>query len=169
MRTFPSGATRNNDEGKIDYEGFLSPLALTAYGRYLHKNRFLENGSLRASDNWQKGVPQSTYMKSMWRHFMDVWRHHRGYPTDGSMNDALCAIIFNAQGMLHERLKIKLAVEGYKPQQPWVNWAKDWRNPYSAIAQTNQKLQSLEERRRQEYHRTNFASSPQPEVYPGDW
>ncbi len=58
-REFISGATRNSEEGKLDYEGFLSPLALARYAQYMHRHRELEDGTLRASDNWQKGIPPS--------------------------------------------------------------------------------------------------------------
>ena len=56
MRTFDSGATRDDDKEKIDPEGFLSVPALEAYFAYMHKHRKQADGSLRASDNWQKGM-----------------------------------------------------------------------------------------------------------------
>lgn len=109
IRTFESGATRDRDTDKIDYEGFLSSLVLERFGQYMHKNRKQSDGQLRASDNWQKGIPLEAYMKSMWRHFLDVWMCHRGEHTftkeTGQMEEALCAVIFNASGYLHELLK----------------------------------------------------------------
>ena len=105
-RVFATGASRNSDEGKLDFEGFLSPLVLLHYAKYLDKHRCLEDGSLRDSDNWQKGIPRSQIMKSFWRHFVDVWLHHRGlgsYAVE-SLNDALCGVIFNAMAYLHEYL-----------------------------------------------------------------
>jgi hypothetical protein len=42
------------DAEKPDYEGFLSPPVIEAFGRYMHKNRRLADGSMRASDNWQR-------------------------------------------------------------------------------------------------------------------
>lgn len=104
MRKFESGATRDNDAGKLDYEGFLSPLALERFAEYMNLNRFQADGELRDSDNWQKGIPKDAYMKSMWRHFMDVWKAHRGVGTI-PMDEALCAVLFNAMGYLHEALK----------------------------------------------------------------
>jgi hypothetical protein len=106
MRTFTSGATRNLDDNKLDYEGFLSPLVLERYAQYMHKHRKQADGSMRPSDNWQKGIPIKEYMKSLWRHVMDVWRHVRGLPGEDSFEDSLCAVIFNASGMLHERMKL---------------------------------------------------------------
>jgi len=103
-RTFDTGATRDTDEGKWDYEGFLSPLVLERYAEYMHKNRIQSDGELRDSDNWQKGIPKDAYMKSMWRHFMDVWMYHRGHD-EWQMEEALCAMLFNVMGYLYEELK----------------------------------------------------------------
>lgn len=105
VRTFTTGATRDTDVGKIDYEAFLSPLTLKAYAEYMHKNRFQKDGSIRSGDNWQKGIPDDVYMKSNFRHFMDLWRIHRGYKSAVSKKEALCAILFNTMGMLHEDVK----------------------------------------------------------------
>jgi hypothetical protein len=111
-RQFASGATRDTDKDKLDYESFLSPLVLERYAKYLHKNRRMKDGSLRDGDNWQKGIPTSVYMKSMWRHFMDVWKLHRNSSISSDANkmceqeEALCAVIFNASGYLHELLKM---------------------------------------------------------------
>ena len=104
-RQFSSGAMRNSDEGKIDYEAFLSPTVLKAYGKYMHKNRKMEDGTLREGDDWQKGIPCKEYMKSMWRHFLDVWSNHRGIKTEEDEITNLCGVLFNAMGMLHDKLK----------------------------------------------------------------
>ena len=107
LRTFATGATRTADSGRIDPEGFLSPLAVQRYSEYLHKHRFQADGVTRDSDNWQRGVPLDVYMKSAWRHFLHWWTRHRGWtvsdPQAGSdIEEDLCAVIFNAQGYLHE-------------------------------------------------------------------
>lgn len=103
MRQFESGATRTSAEGKLDYEGFLSPIVIERYGQYMHKNRLQPDGTLRESDNWQKGIPLDAYMKSLWRHFLEAWKIHRG--GEGDMEEALCAIMFNSMGYLHELKK----------------------------------------------------------------
>jgi hypothetical protein len=103
MREFHTGATRDTDEGKLDYEGFLSPMVLRRYAEYMHKNRFQADGKVRASDNWQKGMPKDVYMKSMWRHFHDVWTAHRN--EDDDIEEPLCALLFNVMGYLHEEMK----------------------------------------------------------------
>ena len=114
IRTFTSGATRHVDDKKHDYEGFLSPWALRRFGEYMHSHRIQADGSKRDSDNWQKGIPVDQYMKSLLRHTLDAWSMHRGLRTfdtkDSSevdVDDALCAILFNAFGYLHEILKEK--------------------------------------------------------------
>lgn len=109
IRTFPTGATRNLDIGKLDYEGFLSPLVIERFAEYMHKNRLQADGKVRESDNWQKGMPKDSYIKSGWRHFFDWWKEHRGcgVDTSESLEESICALIFNAQGYLHEHLKNK--------------------------------------------------------------
>jgi len=108
IRVFGTGATRDTAAGKLDYEGFLSPAVLQRFAEYMHKNRIQSDGSLRDSDNWQKGIPRTAYMKSLWRHLMHVWTLHRSsaYVT-AEMEDALCACLFNVSGYLHELLKEK--------------------------------------------------------------
>jgi hypothetical protein len=51
-------------------------------------------------------------MKSLWRHLVAVWTLHRGnsLPPDEqgrevTLNTALSALMFNAQGYLHEVVK----------------------------------------------------------------
>lgn len=106
MRTFDTGATRDVDETKFDYEGFLSPLVLARFAEYMHKHRVQADGKLRDSDNWQKGMPLNVYMKSAWRHFFDWWLEHRRGAVVGCdvTEEAICALIFNAQGYLHALL-----------------------------------------------------------------
>lgn len=106
-RIFTTGASRNNDIDLPDYEGFLSPLVIEAYGRYMHKHRHLKDGSMRASDNWQKGIPKDAYIKSAFRHFVDWWVFHRGGIGRDTLVDALCALLFNVSGYLHETLSRK--------------------------------------------------------------
>ena len=117
MREFATGATRDGDAGKFDYEGFLSPLALERFAAYMHRHRLQADGNLRDSDNWQKGIPLDAYMKSAWRHFFDWWKAHRGlnpssapgrvqdFTPGEELEESICALIFNAMGYLHETLK----------------------------------------------------------------
>jgi hypothetical protein len=109
MQTFESGATRNDDSAKFDYEGFLNPEALHAFGAYMHEHRFQRDGTVRDADNWQQGIPFRTYVKSLVRHVIDLWRMERGYavinPDTGqphTKQELCCAIVFNAMGYLKE-------------------------------------------------------------------
>lgn len=112
MRQFDTGATRDTSQDKLDFEAFLSPQVLIRFAEYMHKHRQNSDGTLRPGDNWQKGMPLDVYMKSAWRHFMDIWCGHRGDATV-DMEESLCALLFNIQGYLHETLKAK------KPVATW--------------------------------------------------
>ncbi len=104
MREFDTGATRDTNENKLDFEGFLSSPVLQRYAEYMNKNRKQADGKLRDSDNWQKGIPIIVYMKSMWRHFFEVWSGHRSKVSNEALQEALCALLFNVMGYLHEVL-----------------------------------------------------------------
>lgn len=105
MRYYDSGATRDIDEDKLDFEGFLSPRVIERYAQYMHEHRVQTDGALRDSDNWQRGIPKNDYMKSAWRHFFAWWSGHRGVRDPQALEDDLCALIFNAMGYLHEHLR----------------------------------------------------------------
>ena len=106
IRTFATGATRDADDDKLDFEGFLCPEVLQCFAEYMHGKRVQSDGGLRDSDNWQKGIPKAQYVKSGWRHWHSIWRDHR---KDGRVSrDDLCAMMFNVMGYLHEDLKEKL-------------------------------------------------------------
>jgi hypothetical protein len=105
MRIFKTGATRDLADSKFDYEGFLSLEALDTYAAYMHHHRRQADGKLRDSDNWQKGIPRSAYMKSLLRHTFNAWRVHRGVqPIQGDepIEQALCGVLFNTMGLLFE-------------------------------------------------------------------
>lgn len=105
IRVFGTGATRNLDKDKHDPEGFFNPIVIHRFNEYMHKHRKQANGKTRDSDNWQKGIPKSAYIKSGFRHFLDWWSEHRGYSSREGIQEALCGVIFNAQGYLFEILK----------------------------------------------------------------
>lgn len=109
IRIFETGATRDTSEGKLDYEGFLSPLVLERFAMYMDCHRKQSDGSFRDSDNWQKGIPLEAYMKSCWRHFISWWKLHRDtpIPCQDDLEETLCAMMFNVMGYLHEILKRK--------------------------------------------------------------
>ena len=112
MRKFESGATRDDCDQKYDYEGFLCPEVIEKFGAYMHANRVQADGNLRDSDNWQKGIPLDQYQKSLWRHHHEMWKLHRRkkrYGVDAvspqDMYDAICGVMFNAMGYMHELIK----------------------------------------------------------------
>jgi hypothetical protein len=106
VRTFDTGATRDTDAGKLDYEGFEHPSVMRRFAEFMHSKRPQPDGSLRDSDNWQLGMPRQAYMKSMWRHLMEVWSAHRAGVFSGKeLEEALCAIRFNVNGYLFEVVK----------------------------------------------------------------
>ena len=107
MRQFPSGATRDTDTNKLDYEAFLSPIVLERYCQYLNKHRVQSDGQLRDGDNWQKMFGEKHFdvcLKSLLRHIMDVWKQHRGYKSAQSIEDSICGALFNLQAYLFKIL-----------------------------------------------------------------
>lgn len=105
MLGFASGATRNRKENELQYEGFISPLALQMFAEYMHEHRHTADGSVRDSDNWQKGIPDESYRDSLLRHVMDLWLIYRGWDEqareDGDLRKALAGAYFNVQGLMH--------------------------------------------------------------------
>ena len=106
MRQFNTGATRDTDVEKYDYEGFYHPLVVERFGQYMHHHRKQADGNLRDSDNWQRGIPIPVYVKSMLRHVISVWKGWRMQQTISE--EEACAILFNVQGMLLESIKRRI-------------------------------------------------------------
>lgn len=117
IRTFDTGATRDTDDFKPDFEGFLSPLVMHRFGEYMVKHRVQTDGTIRPSDNWQKGIPRSVYIKSAFRHFFEWWTAHRnggGGAVAELLEDSICALLFNAMGYLFEVLNERNVQENAK-------------------------------------------------------
>ena len=111
MRHFDSGAIRDSDADKLDFEGYLSPNVLMEFARYMHRHGQTAEGQ-RASDNWQNGFGEDVVMKSLLRHVMDLWMLHRGYSQERfetgdpvKWADALGGAMFNIMALWHERLQ----------------------------------------------------------------
>ena len=116
VRKFDTGATRSSEAGRYDPEGFLSPIVIERFCEYMNSHRVQPDGSIRGSDNWQKGIPRDAYMKGAWRHMLHLWTRHRKYPVQDSMaakdiEEDLCALLFNIQGYLFEVVKERLTFE----------------------------------------------------------
>lgn len=112
MRNFETGATRDSDETKHEYAGFNSPLVEKRFAEYMTFHRKQADGQIRSSSNWKHGIPKDVYLQSLHRHFIDLWLHMDGYPMEAvelDIESILCAIRFNANGMLHEVIKERLA------------------------------------------------------------
>lgn len=103
-RVFETGATRDGETGKLEYFGFVSPIALKRYCEYMHSHRTQSDGKLRSSRNWRKGIPLEAYEESLGRHVVDTVLHLEGFSGEASepLEEAICGIIFNAMGLLHE-------------------------------------------------------------------
>ena len=106
---FTTGATRSTDTNKIDFEGHINPEVLEIFGEYMNRHRVQRDGQLRASDNWQKGIPLYRYVKSLIRHTFEFWRMWRGKSVINPDNnrpfifrDVLSAILFNVMGLMYE-------------------------------------------------------------------
>ena len=109
-REFETGANRNSDEGKLDYSGFNHPLVEWAFAQYMHTHRELEDGTLRDSDNWQKGIPNNELLKSKRRHDQDYDMIARGIKVteNGEELDpveVLCGIRFNINALILSYVK----------------------------------------------------------------
>lgn len=107
-RHFSTGATRDTDEGKLEYNGFNCPLVEQRFAEYMHVHRRQSDGKLRDSFNWKRGIPVEAYKQSLHRHFIDLWLHLDGYgdaAEEGDIENVLAALRFNVNGLLHEKLK----------------------------------------------------------------
>ena len=146
MQYFNTGATRDSDTDKYDYEGFLSPHVMEEFGKYMHKNRKQADGNLRDSDNWQKGIPRTNYIKSLLRHVHNAWKHHR--QREFSIDDWM-AIIFNAQGYVLEQLiadgKVKESIRPKETVAPTKNQTVS-DNHRGSLAECCEKIRSEQSR-----------------------
>ena len=109
-REFNTGATRDQDLTKLDLEGFLNPIVIKRFAEYMQKHQKQSDGKIRESDNWQLMFGEKhcdVCIKSLWRHFLDLWMFHRGYKGRDDKEEALCAIMFNTQAYLLKILKDK--------------------------------------------------------------
>ena len=111
LRTFETGATRDTAEDKHEPWGFCSALAEKRFSEYMHHHRRQSDGSLRDSDNWKKGIPFDAYIHSLSRHIQDLRLHVEGFRFEARETDieeVLCSILFNVQGLLHETVKARI-------------------------------------------------------------
>lgn len=94
IRTFESGATRDNNTNKRDVMGFTSAVADKLYCDYMHEHRFQSDGTIRPSDNYKKGIPKEAVTESLGRHALDLRLIDEGYSGRESEVATLCAMRF---------------------------------------------------------------------------
>lgn len=117
LRTFATGATRDTAQDKHEPWGFTSALAEQRLCEYMHKHRKQSDGMLRDSDNWKKGIPADAYKHSLGRHIQDLRLILEGYPEaarESDLEEVLCSVLFNVQGLLHETVRSRIA-RGFPP------------------------------------------------------
>lgn len=119
MTTYTTGATRNDHDEAIVPHLFNSALVDRRFATYMHEHRKQADGSLRPGDNWKNGIPRDDYMASIARHYLDLCEIHERN-SDGiidrdygfvTMQDVLCALRFNINGMLYELIKADNAIQ----------------------------------------------------------
>lgn len=106
-RVFETGAIRDVNTTKVNVMGHISPLVTKFYTEYLHECRKLQDGTLRDAENWKLGMPEQVWLESFVRHTEDVKLIADGFPDAAhtpDMKKALCAVLFNAQGLLYQIL-----------------------------------------------------------------
>ncbi len=115
MQQFQTGATRSADTSKIKPQKYTSPLATARFCQYMKSNEVQADGTRRDADNWKRGIPEQSYIDGLFRHTLDLQAALEGYagqvyPDEKphELDDILCAIWFNVQGLLHEREKRRL-------------------------------------------------------------
>ena len=104
IRCYASGATRDAQAGKPQYAGYIGWRALIRYGEYMLKHQTGPDGQPRAADNWKKGIPPEDYVDSLARHMVDFFAAIERGDFEVA-EEAACAIWFNSQGWLFERLR----------------------------------------------------------------
>jgi hypothetical protein len=99
-------ATRDVADGKLDFEGCMSPLVDKAFGEYMLRHQNTANG-LRGSDNWQSLFGEEhldVCLKSLLRHVHDLRMYHDGFETRDGVDEAIGGIIFNANAYWYKLL-----------------------------------------------------------------
>lgn len=109
MRKTKTGATRNDDSGKINFI-HISACAERTFCEYMHSQRFTKDGGYRSADNWKRGMPFKWYKKSFLGHIQDIKMLLEGSKVfeDGkevTLFEAMFGSRFNFDGMVHVLMK----------------------------------------------------------------
>lgn len=94
---FETGAVRDVSHGKPNFYECMSPFAMWRYGEYMEKA-----GQKYGEDNWIKGIPIESYMKSLERHLLKL-KMELKYGIIKEEGDHASAILFNIMGLIHEQ------------------------------------------------------------------
>ena len=95
---FATGAQRDTQDGKPNFYECMSPFAYWRYGLYMDKA-----SAKYGPDNWTKGIPIESYIKSLERHLVKLKAELKyGIELEPGIDHA-AAIMFNIMGLMHEQ------------------------------------------------------------------
>lgn len=107
MRTFDTSAVRDDEDGKEDYTETISWSAFKRYAQYMTGKK-----SKYGEGNFKKGIPISSYERSMLRHVQKYFENKYEGGVVEVEEDHLAAIRFNADGIMHEEDRLKKKQNG---------------------------------------------------------
>lgn len=105
---FDTGAVRDTQAGKPNFLECMSPFTMHRYGAYMAKA-----SAKYGEDNWTKGIPPESYLKSLERHLMKLKEEFKfGFTREPGVDHA-AAIMFNIMGFIHEEEVKRLGLRGH--------------------------------------------------------
>lgn len=96
VRTFESGAIRDNDTSKEDYIETISWTAFKRYAQYMTSKKVKYGAG-----NFKKGIPIESYEQSLVRHLQKYLSNKYEGGTIEKEEDHLSAMLFNIFGIMH--------------------------------------------------------------------
>jgi len=97
ITTFDTGAIRDSQDGKEDYIETISWTAFKRYAEYM-----TEKKTKYGAGNFKKGIPISSYEKSLLRHIQKYLENKYENGQVETDQDHLSGMIFNIFGIIHE-------------------------------------------------------------------
>lgn len=97
IRTFESGAIRDNEKDKEDYIETISWVAFRRYAQYMTSKK-----NLYGAGNFKLGIDKSSYERSLMRHITKYFINKYEKGNLEKDQDHLAAILFNVFGIIHE-------------------------------------------------------------------
>ena len=77
-RTFETGATRNGNKGKYEFDKYVNPINELSYAQYMKSHQVI-NWEYRPWDNRQKGIPFDSLFESAYRHMQTLCLLYQWY------------------------------------------------------------------------------------------